>query len=216
MKVLLGTTNPSKVRRFEELLAGCGIEFLTLRDLSIDREPEETGRTPEENAAIKARFYGRFCDLVICNDSGLYFDGLPLEDPRQPGLNIRTPGGGERLNDEEMISYYAGLVHSLGGRVLAYYLDGIAVYNRGSIFTFMENSQVTRLAAFYMVDTPSEKRREGWPLDSISLNRNTLTYFVEAGNNQYDDVEEQIMIGEYRSRVIAFMKESLGIGKEPV
>ena len=216
MKVLLGTTNPSKVRRFEELLAGRGIEFLTLRDLSIDREPEETGRTPEENAAIKARFYGRFCDLVICNDSGLYFDGLPLEDPRQPGLNIRAPGGGERLNDEEMISYYAELIHSLGGRVLAYYLDGVAVYNRGSIFTFMENSEVTRLAAFYMVDTPSEKRREGWPLDSISLNRNTLTYFVEAGNNQYDDVEEQIMIGEYRSRVIAFMKESLGIGEEPV
>ena len=216
MKVLLGTTNPSKVQRFEDLLAGCGIEFLTLRDLSIDREPEETGRTPEENAAIKARCYGRFCDLGICNDSGLYFDGLPLEDPRQPGLNIRAPGGGERLNDEEMISYYAELIHSLGGRVLAYYLDGVAVYNRGSIFTFMENSEVTRLVAFYMVDTPSEKRREGWPLDSISLNRNTLTYFVEAGNNQYDDVEEQIMIGEYRSRVIAFMKESLGIGEEPV
>ena len=216
MKVLLGTTNPSKVRRFEELLAGCEIEFLTLRDLGVDREPEETGRTPEENAAIKARFYGRFCDLVICNDSGLYFDGLPLEDPRQPGLHIRAPGGGERLDDEEMISYYAGLVHSLGGRVLAYYLDGVAVYNRGSIFTFMENSQVTRLAAFYMVDTPTEKRHEGWPLDSISLNRNTLTYFVEAGNNQYDNVDEQIMIGEYRSRVISFLKESLGVGKEPV
>jgi hypothetical protein len=128
MKVLLGTTNPSKVKRFEELLNGCDIEFCTLRDLGIDHEPKEIGKTPEENAVIKANFYGQFFDAVICNDSGLYFDALPLDDSRQPGLNIRTPQGGRRLNDEEMITYYSELVHSLGGKVLAYYLDGIAVY----------------------------------------------------------------------------------------
>lgn len=50
MKVLIGTTNPSKVKRFEELLSDYEIEFLTLRDLGITEEPEETGSTPEENA----------------------------------------------------------------------------------------------------------------------------------------------------------------------
>ncbi len=49
MKVLIGTTNPSKVKRFEELLSGYDIAFFTL-------------------------------DKVICNDSGLYFDSLPLKD----------------------------------------------------------------------------------------------------------------------------------------
>lgn len=33
MKVLLGTTNPSKVKRFSTLLADCDIEFVTLKDL---------------------------------------------------------------------------------------------------------------------------------------------------------------------------------------
>lgn len=213
MKVLIGTTNPSKVRRFEELLAGCDIEFCTLNDLGITQEPEESGGNPEENAVIKAKFYGQFFDVVICNDSGLYFESLPLDDSRQPGLNIRTPGGSERLDDESMIKYYSGLIHSLGGKVSAYYLDGIAVYNKGAIHSFMENSEATRASAFYMVDAPSDKRHEGWPLDSLSLNRNTMTYFVDKGNNIYDKVEENIMIGEYRKRLTRFLKDSLGVGQ---
>lgn len=209
MKVLIGTTNPSKVKRFEELLGGHDVEFYTLRDLGIEAEPEEQGATPEENAIIKAKFYGQFFDKVICNDSGLYFDDLPMEDARQPGLNIRTPGGSDRLDDEEMIAYYSKLVGTLGGKVLAYYLDGIAVYNHGKVYFYMENSEVTRASAFYMVDQPSDHRHPGWPLDSISLNRNTLTYFTEAGDNKYDTVEENVMIGEYRKRLIRFLEEAL-------
>ena len=49
MKVLLGTTNPSKVKRFSKLLENCDIEFITLKDLEIEDEPDETGKTPEEN-----------------------------------------------------------------------------------------------------------------------------------------------------------------------
>ncbi len=211
MKILLGTTNPSKVGRFAEFLKGLDVEFYTLGDLHITDEPDEKGNTPEENAIIKAKFYGQYFDKVICNDSGLYFDELPLHDERQPGLNIRTPSGGKRLDDEEMIVYYAELVRSLGGRVLAYYLDGIAVFNGGNVYSYMENSETIQHSAFYMVDKPSKKRHAGWPLDSLSLNRNTLTYFVDKGNNIYDSVEEQIIIGEYRKRLVVFLKEALGL-----
>lgn len=211
MKILIGTTNPSKVRRFEDLLKDCDVEFCTLADLQIEAEPEETGSTPEENAALKAKFYGQFFDRVICNDSGLYFEELPMYDPRQPGLNIRTPNGGKRLEDEEMISYYKELVHSLGGRVLAYYLDGIAVYNQGSVCSFMENSDAVRTSAFYMVDEPSQKRHPGWPLDSLSLNRKTLTYFTEKKNERNDTADENIMVGEYRKRLREFLKAALDI-----
>lgn len=208
MKVLIGTTNPAKVTRFEEFLPNSGIEYLTLKDLGITAEPEEGGSSPEENARIKAAFYGQFCDCVICNDSGLYFDGIPLDDPRQPGLNIRTPQG-RRLDDEEMIEYYSALISGLGGKVLAYYLDGIAVYRDGKIQSFLDEQG--KAAAFYMVDTPSPNRHPGWPLDSLSLNRNTMTYFTDHGNNIYDNVEEQIMVGQYRQRVVNFLKQALGL-----
>ena len=52
MKVLLGTTNPSKVKRFSDLLKGYDIEFVTLNDIEITEEPEEKGTSPEENAII--------------------------------------------------------------------------------------------------------------------------------------------------------------------
>jgi len=210
MKILIGTTNPSKVKRFEKMLAGYDAEFLTLRDLDIHDEPQESGNTPEENARIKAAFYGQYFDRVICNDSGLYFDGLDLHDPRQPGLNIRSPQG-IRLNDDEMIAYYSNLVHSLGGEVLSYYLDGIAVYNRGTITSFMETGEAIRPGMFYMIDQPSDLRHEGWPLDSISVNRNTKTLFVDGGDNKYDTTEDEIILGEYRKRLTAFLAESLGL-----
>ncbi len=210
MKVLLGTTNPSKVRRFAELMIGYGIEFYTVSDLGIDKEPDECGKTPEENAIIKAKFYGKYFDRVICNDSGLYFDALPIDDNRQPGLHVRAPQG-KRLDDDEMIEYYSSLVNSLGGKVLAYYLDGIAVYNCGKISSYMENSEATRASAFYMVDKSVPERNPGWPLDSISINRNTMNYFTDQGDNKYDTTNENIMLGEYRQRLRDFMVRALEI-----
>ena len=156
--------------------------------------------------------YGKYFDSVICNDSGLYFDELDLQDPRQPGLRIRSLRG-KRLDDEEMISYYSSLIHSLGGKVLAYYLDGIAICSREKIASFMEDKEAAKQSAFYMVDKVSTNRRPGWPLDSLSLNRNTLTYFVEQGNNEYDTEEENIIIGEYRKRLIRFLAEALELGR---
>lgn len=208
MKVLIGTTNPAKVTRFAEFLPDSNIKFLTLQDLGITAEPEEVGNTPEENARIKAAFYGQFCDRVICNDSGLYFDCIPLDDPRQPGLNIRAPQG-RRLDDEEMIAYYSKLIHTFGGKTLAYYLDGIAVYREGKIESYLDEQG--KSAAFYMVEAAAENRHPGWPLDSLSVNRNTMTYFVDRGNNIYDPVDEQIIVGAYRRRVVAFLKSALGI-----
>ena len=84
MRILLGTTNPSKVKRFSDLLKGYDVEFVTLKDLAITDEPEENGTTLEENAIAKAKFYGQYFDVVICNDSGLYFEELTLNDVRQP------------------------------------------------------------------------------------------------------------------------------------
>ena len=168
MKVLIGTTNPAKARYYEKMLTGYGLEFLTLTDLKIAEEAEETGKDPEENARQKAAFYGRYFDVVICNDAGLYFDALALDDPLQPGLHVRTPQG-VRLDDDAMVEYYTNLVKTLGGKALAYYLNGFAVYKNGKLYSKMEDPAEKRESAFYMLDHTVEPRRDGWPLDSISI-----------------------------------------------
>lgn len=207
MKVLIGTTNPSKVKRFSKLLENCNIEFITLKDLKIADEPKETGKTPKENAICKAKYYGQYSDLVICNDSGLYFEELSLESEKQPGLNIRTPMGMNRLSDEEMIDYYSRLISELGGKVSAYYLDGIAVYNNGKISSFMDIESAKNIGSFYMIDKASSERFEGWPLDSLSISKETGKYFVDGSDTES---KENIIYGEYKKRVIEFLKDALG------
>ena len=195
MKILIGTTNESKVNRFKELLGEYGVEFLTLKDLNITDEPQEKGSTPEENAVIKARFYGKYFDKVICNDSGLYFEELTLDDKRQPGLNVRTPFG-KRLDDAEMIEYYSGLINSLGGKISAYYLDGFAVYNNGKISSYMDEIQAKKMS-FYMVGKSTYKWNPGWPLDSMSINKKTGKLFTEKTNKYYED-SENIIVDDYK------------------
>ena len=205
VRVLIGTTNPAKIGWFERLLEGKGAEFLTLKDLGVDSEPEETGANPAENARIKAEYYGQFFDRVVCADSGLYFAGLPLDDPRQPGLHIRTPRG-VRLNDDQMIEYYSELVRSLGGRVTAHYLDGVAVWNCGKVSTFMEPDNP--VGAFYMVDRVSAKRREGWPLDSLSVRMDSKVYDLEAKGAESQGGEDA-SVAALKRRISEFLAEKL-------
>ena len=68
---------------------------------------------------------------------GSHFAELALDDPRQPGLHVRTPNGRARFcNDGGMLAYYAALVHSLGGAATAMYLSGFAVFADGKLSTF--------------------------------------------------------------------------------
>ncbi len=205
MEILIGTTNPSKVARFQSLLEGYDLRFLTLRDLGIRTEPEETGASPLENAVLKAKYYGRFFERVVCDDSGLYIDGLTTDDARQPGLKARTPSG-VRLSDEEMIAHYAALIESLGGICLAYYWDGVAIFNRGAVRGYMESEAEAKENAFLMVSDVHPAQRAGWPLDSLSINRTTNKYFVENGAQT-----ENIMVGEYRKRLTGFLVSAFGL-----
>lgn len=208
MKVLLGTTNPAKIKRFSDLLKWYGIEWITLSDIEVTEEPEETGKTPEENARMKAAFYGQYADAVICHDAGLYFEELDIADLRQPGLHIRTPMHRERLSDEEMIDYYSKLIAALGGKVTAYYLDGIAVYDHGVISSLMDQKAAQKSGAFYMIAQASPKRFEGWPLDSLSINQATGQYFVDGS---MEESKGNIINDEYEKRIVDFLLKALQI-----
>ena len=55
MKVLIGTNNKSKIKKYGTIFDELGIEYCTPADLSINIDIQESGNTPEENSKIKAR-----------------------------------------------------------------------------------------------------------------------------------------------------------------
>ncbi len=81
MKLLLATHNQNKVIELQSLLIHHPeIEVLTLGDLGITEEPEETEATFEGNAALKARWAAQMSGLLsMADDSGLEIDALNKE-----------------------------------------------------------------------------------------------------------------------------------------
>ena len=214
MEILLGTLNIAKVKYYEQILSGLDITFLTPRDLHIADTPHETGRNPQENAMIKAAFYGQYADFAIGQDAALYIRGLPFDDPRQPGLSVRRAPDGHERTDDEMIADYRTLAHSLGGRMTCFYQDGWAVCAHGETKGFMDTGEVNDVYAFDMVDTPHPSRHPGWPLDSLSINRRTGHYFVEP-NGRTDETlyiaREKQLVQDYQRRLRAFLVGCLGL-----
>ena len=96
MKLLLATTNNDKVREIRRILAGLDVTLLTLDDVRPIAAPEETGRTFEDNARLKAVAYATACNcLAVAEDSGLEIDalgGLPgIESARFGGEHMSYP-----------------------------------------------------------------------------------------------------------------------------
>ena len=75
--LLVATTNLKKLKELQELLSGLPVELKSLRDFSSIREVEETGKTFEENARLKALGYAAQTGcLTLGEDSGLCCDAL--------------------------------------------------------------------------------------------------------------------------------------------
>ena len=88
--IVVATTNPGKLREIQALLDGAPVRLLTLADFPALPEPEETGATFAENAALKAHAYAAMTGMpTVAEDSGLEIDALGGE----PGIHsARYPG----------------------------------------------------------------------------------------------------------------------------
>ena len=83
-KIIAATYNLHKLEEYRELLAGQDLEIVSLNDYPEYSEPEENGKTFEENAEIKALTAANYCDaLCFADDSGLEVEALD----NRPGIH---------------------------------------------------------------------------------------------------------------------------------
>ncbi len=198
MKYLLATTNKAKIRYYGTKLKERGIEIMTLEDLNIECEIDETGKNPIENAIIKASAYHELSGLpTIALDEGLFLEGVP--DSIQPGTHVRRVNG-KRLNDSEMIDYYIDLVNKYGndGILNGYFLKGVAIVNQDSTYTFdyKANRQLT--------NKQSEVIDEGYPLASIQI-ISSLNKF----KSELTEDEERTTIDVEQTKIFEFILNTI-------
>ena len=189
MKLLYGTGNLAKLSAMRNRLEQLDIELIGLNDLRAEGKiiPEviEDGNTPLENARLKAMaYYEAFQIPVFSCDSGLYFDSVP--DEIQPGVHVRNVNG-KCLSDDEMIDYYSGLVKAYGNLVARYRNAICFVMDDAHIYEAMEPSMESE--KFILTDKPhSTIRKEGFPLDSISLDIKTNKYYYDLPEDKLEQV----------------------------
>ena len=96
-QLLIATRNPGKMREYRQLLQAVDFELVSLDEVGVFEEVEETGLTFEENAVLKAGTYAGLSGLLtLADDSGLEVDALGGE----PG--IHSARYGERLSEPKM------------------------------------------------------------------------------------------------------------------
>ncbi len=198
MEILFATTNPAKLKIYQNKLDLGENILVTLKDLNITEDVEENGQTPLENAVIKAEFFENISSLpTIGMDDGLFFHNVPEEV--QPKNNVRRVAG-KRLTDEEMVTHYTSLVESYGndGKLKGYFRRGVAVAYKNEVYTF----EVDLPRVFS--STSSTTITEGFPLASIQFVPQFNKYKSELTDEEKNELENA-----EQEEVVKFLNESI-------
>ena len=107
-ELLIATRNPGKVREFQELFRDLPYRLLSLDEVGVTGEVEETGQSFRENAWLKASEYSKLSGLLtLSDDSGLEVDALGGE----PGIHSARYGGDASFSDQDRV--WGGVKNSL-------------------------------------------------------------------------------------------------------
>ncbi len=118
LKLLIASANRGKVSEYRALLEGVDCDLVSIEDVGISGDLDESGSTYEENARFKAVTCAARLGLVtLADDSGLEVEALGGE----PGVHSARYAG-EHATDAQRISY------------LLKKLDGVPPERRGARF----------------------------------------------------------------------------------
>ena len=108
--LLIATRNAGKIKEISGLIAGAPFQTVSLADVGVDREVEETGETLEANATLKALTYARLSGLpTLADDSGLEVDALGGE----PGVRSSRYAGDD-ATDADRVAFLLGRLQNEG------------------------------------------------------------------------------------------------------
>ena len=190
MKLAIATNNAHKLQEIRAILSGQFDELLSLKDLGIDVDVEETGTTLEENALLKARTIQAICHIpTLADDTGLMVDVLG----GAPGV-YSARYAGEEHNDASNRALLLKNLQNEQNRN-AHFATVIAiVYPSGDFITSKGRVEGEILR--------EERGTEGFGYDSLFYSYELKKTFAEASQEEKNSVS-------HRGRALRAMLEKL-------
>lgn len=188
-QLLIATHNKAKLG---ELMMGVkklsdqGVKILSLNDLKITEDPEETGKTFEENAILKATFYGKLTGIpTIADDGGLMIPYLNNE----PGVKSKRWMGRD-ASDEELINY--ALLHLRGviGVDRTAYLQTCLCYYDPNL-----EEKITRVERIkgHIAEEPSGNPTHGYPYRALFIVDEFNKYYDELTDSEHHKINHRLI-----------------------
>lgn len=198
-KILIATKNPGKLAEFRVLLKDIPAKLLSLKDLKIDYEVKEEGKTFQENAIKKAREYHKLCSLVtLAGDGGLEIETLNGE----PGVNTHR-WFGHPLADEEYIKAVLSKMKNVPeGKRKANMKIVLAL----AIPDIKQLKVFEGKIDFMIASKPYNKIIPGYPLRSLMFLPKEKKYFAEVSFEQQSQFS---VIGKAVKKLKPYLKKIL-------
>ena len=78
MDIIVASNNKHKIDEYRKIFSKFNINVLSLKDVNINCDAEEVGKTFEENSLLKAKECAKYTSMpLLSDDSGLIVDSLP-------------------------------------------------------------------------------------------------------------------------------------------
>ncbi len=200
-KILIATKNQGKLKEISKFLEDLDFKIVSLKDVGIKEDFEETGKTYKENSQSKAIFYARLSRLPsIADDGGIEIDALG----GKPGIESKR-WVGEDSTDEKIIEYMKKVAKRLGKNRKAFFKTVVSLaLPNGQVFS--ETGEIEGIIA----KKPLLKLLRGYPYRSFFYLPKVRKYYHEAN---LSEKEEKLYNHRYKAikKLKPIIKKELGI-----
>ncbi len=197
-KLLIATKNKGKVKEIKHLLSELNIKILSLSDVGIDIDIEETGKTYHENSKLKALFYAKLSNLpVISDDGGLEIDALN----GKPGIKSRR-WLGRHSTDQELIAHLLKISKNLPKDNRNAHLKAVITFALPNGRYFQSLGKVKGVIS----EKPAGGKLKGYPFRTFFYIPKIKKYYLES---ELSKEEEKVYNHRYKAlqKLIPFIKK---------
>ena len=121
-EIVIATSNQNKLKEFNEIFSPYNIKVISLKDLNINIDIEETGTTFKDNALLKAKEIAKYTSkIILSDDSGIIINDMGDNKPGVYSHRFQNQFGGVKNTNEYVTKNYSNSK--------AHYTCSICIYN---------------------------------------------------------------------------------------